>query len=309
MAVHAQSLYVEIEIHGVMDEVWNRTQTPELHRKWDLRFSDIRYLPRPDAALPQRFLYSTRIGFGLSISGEGESVGSRDGPGQERVSALKFWSDDPKSLIREGSGYWKYAHSLEGNATRFLTRYDYDVRFGVAGRLLDRWVFRPVLGWATAWSFDRLRLWIEKDIDPALSMRRWLTYLVSRVSLALVFVYQGLVPKLIFRHPDELAMVRSLGLSDSASRALCIGIGIAEILLGIILILAWRATWPAWLILAAMPVSVLAVALSSPNHLIEPFNPITLNLLVFTVAWIVLLGERDLPSAARCSRRPPKGDT
>ena len=25
------------------------------------------------------------------------------------------------------------------------------------------------MGWATAWSFDRLRLWLEEGIDPATS--------------------------------------------------------------------------------------------------------------------------------------------
>ena len=104
-------------------------------------------------------------------------------------------------------------------------------------------------------------------------------------------------------------MLRSLDLSDSASRSVCIGIGCAEVSLGIVLILVWRLRWPAWLILAAMPVSALAVAFNSPGHLTAPFNPITLNLSVFAIAAIMLLGARDLPSAARCSRRPPRRDT
>ena len=54
------------------------TQTPELHERWDLRFTRIEYLPRPDATQPQQFLYETRIGFGLAIRGAGETVGSRD---------------------------------------------------------------------------------------------------------------------------------------------------------------------------------------------------------------------------------------
>ncbi len=58
-------------------------------------------------AEPQRFRYATRIGFGLCVEGAGESVGNRTAEGQ-RTSVLKFWSDDPKSLIKEGSGYWKY---------------------------------------------------------------------------------------------------------------------------------------------------------------------------------------------------------
>lgn len=75
------SIYVEILIHADIDRLWSYTQTPELHERWDLRFSRIEYLPRPDERLPQQFLYTTRIGFGMSISGKGESAGSQHSNG------------------------------------------------------------------------------------------------------------------------------------------------------------------------------------------------------------------------------------
>jgi hypothetical protein len=37
-----------------------------------------------------------------------------------------------------------------GHHIRFFTWYDYEIRFGIFGKLIDRWVFRPLLGWATA---------------------------------------------------------------------------------------------------------------------------------------------------------------
>jgi hypothetical protein len=180
-------IYVEIPIHASMDELWEKTQNPELHQRWDLRFSQIEYLPRQGEE-PQRFLYRTRVGFGLKIDGQGESIGERDGDGRARTSSLKFWSDDSKSLIKAGSGYWKYvpdgknprpgedpSTSLRAgwpSTIGFLTWYDYETRFGALGKLIDRCIFRPLLGWATAWSFDRLRLWIEKGITPEASRDR-----------------------------------------------------------------------------------------------------------------------------------------
>ena len=125
------SIYVEIRIQGTADEVWRLTQTPDLHVRWDLRFTDIEYLPHSDQAQPQRFLYATRIGFGLAIRGNGETVGQRNLSNGERTSALKFWSDDPKSLIREGAGYWRYIPN--NDCVRFFTSYDYRVRFGPPG--------------------------------------------------------------------------------------------------------------------------------------------------------------------------------
>ena len=135
---------VEIFIRTTLDELWERTQIPALHQRWDLRFTDIEYLPCPDESQPQRFQYETRIGFGLRIAGEGESVDTRADARGVRTSALRFWSDDPKSLIRTGPGYWQYVPVKGG--VRFLTRYDYETRLGPLGRLVDRMVFRPLIG-------------------------------------------------------------------------------------------------------------------------------------------------------------------
>ena len=157
------SIYVEILVRAPIDVLWAHTQTPSLHEKWDLRFSRIEYLPRSHEAEPQRFRYSTRIGFGLTISGEGETVGQRDSIDGSRTSALKFGSRHPLSLIREGSGYWKYIPTPDG--IRFVTWYDYRTRFGRIGVLFDRLIFRPLLGWTTAWSFDRLRISLENAHD------------------------------------------------------------------------------------------------------------------------------------------------
>jgi hypothetical protein len=178
----ATPLYIEARIRGPIDRLWELTQTPELHQRWDLRFSEIAYLPRPDPMAPQCFRYTTRIGSGLTVSGEGATTGDRTGRHGQRTSALTFWSDDPKSLIRRGSGYWKYIPTDDG--VRFVTAYDYDVRFGAIGRALDRLLFRPLMGWATAWSFDRLRLWVETGQPPEAGLRRSVLYAAVASGLA-----------------------------------------------------------------------------------------------------------------------------
>lgn len=300
-------IYVEILIKGSLDRVWELTQTPSLHQRWDARFSEITYLPRPDPALPQRFLYATRIGFGLRIRGEGESTGTHESASGERTSALKFWSDHPLSLIREGSGYWKYVPLHEpAGAVRFFTEYDYRVRFGVPGRLFDRLLFRPLIGWATAWSFDRLRLWIERDIDPAVSMQRSLVHAIARVAVASIWLYHGVVPKLLHRDAAELDMLHAAGFSATRAPSICTAMGVAETLFGLALLFFWRSHLLLWLTLAAMPLALLAVAIQSPAYLAAAFNPVSLNLAVFALSLIALLTRSDLPSAARCVRRPSR---
>lgn len=297
MSAHADSIYVEILIRGPMDELWRRTQTPELHEQWDLRFTDITYLPRSDENQPQRFLYATRIGFGLKIQGEGESVGNQTGPRGQRTSALKFWSDDPKSLIREGTGYWKYTPMDDG--IRFETGYDYDVRLGVVGQLFDRMIFRPLIGWATAWSFDRMRLWIEKGIDPAISLERSLIHALARLTVAFVWLYQGAIPKLIYHHPDELAMLHDAGVPANLVNV----VGWAEVGSGLLLLLAWRTQWLFLVTIGLMILALAGVALNSPVYLVAAFNPVTLNVLMIALSLVGYLSGRDVPSARRCQRR------
>ena len=267
------SIYVEILIHGLLDEVWARTQDPAMHEQWDLRFTSIDYLPRPNPAQPQRFLYATRIGFGLGICGAGETVGSNVGPEGARTSALKFWSDDHKSLIRAGSGYWKYIPRPTG--VRFLTRYDYHTRFGAAGYLFDRAIFRPLIGWATAWSFDRLRLWIERGISPATSLRHSLAHAMARLALVGFWLAAG-----------DIAGTPAFGWSAAFAFGL---------------LLSWHVRLA--LLLNAGLVA-LAMLLLAQGSAVLPVVLLLAHALAIVLSLLGYIVGADLPSARRCLRKP-----
>jgi hypothetical protein len=296
------SIYVEILVRAPIDVLWAHTQTPECHEQWDLRFSKIDYIPPVDDASPQRFRYATRIGFGLEVSGEGETTGQRNLPDGSSTSVLKFASDAPLSIIREGSGYWKYIPTQDG--VRFLTWYDYKPRFGVAGAIFDRLVFRPLIGWATAWSFDRLRLWVEEHLDPRVAVRLATIHGAARLALAIVFAYQGLVPKLLTWHVDEMAMITAAGVPARLTAASVAALGFAELALAAVLLVRWSRAWPVWVCLSAMPIVTMGVAITSPATFEAAFNPFSLNVSVAAIAAIDLLVIRSVPTAARCRRRP-----
>jgi hypothetical protein len=294
-------IYVEILIHGDIEEVWKHTQVPELHERWDLRFTTIKYLPRSSETEPQRFLYATRIGMGLAISGEGESTGNREDAGGWRTSALKFWSADWRSLIEEGAGYWQYSPNESSN-TRFLTWYDYRTRFGLLGRFVDRILFRPLLGWATAWSFDRLRLWIEKGTQPESSLRLSMIHACSRIAIASIWFWQGLVPKLLFDHADERAMIAAAHLSTRLVPV----VGVIELVIAFCTILFWRSRSVFVFNILAMAIALASVAAMSPSYLFAAFNPVTLNFAIIALSVIGYFASADIPSASRCLRKAPE---
>ena len=297
-------LYIEILIQGDLEELWSKTQDPALHQRWDLRFTTIEYLAKANPADPQRFRYATRIGFGMEIVGEGESVVNLGDAGGPRTSSLRFSSEDWRSLIVEGSGYWKYHKTPEG--LRFWTWYDYRTRFGTIGRVFDRLVFRPLMGWATAWSFDNLRLWIETGQDPMLTLRRAAGHWIARASLVLVLIYHGLVPKLLLRSPDELQMLRAGGISEDSLGAAVAVMGTLELVWAGVLLVCGSRRWPYLVTIAGMALALAGVAVQSPEFLGRAFNPVTLNLCVAALAAIAWILQTDLPSARRCLRRDPQ---
>lgn len=294
-------IYVEILIRENLERIWELTQKPELHERWDLRFTRIEYLPRPNRAEPQRFLYQTRIGFGLAIEGTGESIGEFAKDTGDTTSSLKFASSDRKSLIRQGSGYWRYV-PVEGGI-RFFTWYDYQVRFGLLGRFIDRLCFRRLIGWATAWSFDRLRLWAELDQTPENSMSAALIHAIARITLAFIWIWHGLIPKLIFRQSDERAMLTQAGLPVEWLP----WIGAAEIAFGLLVLFTWNRRVVLVANALLMVAATVAVAINSPAYLTSAFNPVTLNLAVIALSILGWIASRSLPTARRCLRRDPKG--
>ncbi|MCD8511807.1 MAG: DoxX-like family protein [Bacillus sp. (in: Bacteria)] len=300
--IKRNSIYVETKINRPLEEVWEYTQNPKLHERWDLRFSSISYLPKEGETQP--FLYKTNIGLGLSIAGEGRSRGAKELQGGSRVSSLQFCTEEKLSIISQGSGFWKY--EPEKNGVRFYTKYDYETRYGVIGAVIDRFFFRPLIGWATAWSFDTMKLWLEKEIPPEVSIRKLLVRLLICFSLAFVWIYQGLVPKVLFPETGELALVQQAGVFPGMEREMVLGIGVLEIIVGLLFLMPIRKKW--LFMGSTVAIAVLgAGALITNSHIfLESFNPASLNVAMIALGLIGWINCRDFPSAGHCWRRPTK---
>lgn len=150
---------MEILIRAELDVVWELTQDVSLHPRWDLRFSSIEPLEELSGG-GYRFRYRRALP-GHVIEGTGTSSGERMRPDGTRTSALRFTTTDRLSPLGGGRGYWRY--NPTANGTVFVTGFDYTPGWG---RVLDALLLRRLIGWMTAWSFDRLRIWAETGVEP-----------------------------------------------------------------------------------------------------------------------------------------------
>jgi hypothetical protein len=128
--------------------------------------------------------------------------------------------------------------------------------------------------------------------DAATRLRQ--VHAVARLGVAFVFLWHGLVPKLIYRNPDEAVMLTDGGISAAAARMGVTVAGVGEVLLGVVLLLAWRVRSLFLLVIGLMAFATIGVALNSPRFLTHAFNPVTLNLSVAALAASGWVASRDL---------------
>lgn len=107
---------------------------------------------------------------------------------------------------------------------------------------------------------------------------------LSRVTVAFVWIYHGLVPKLLGPHQDELHLAALHGMQDDHLSLLLKLAGVVEIVFGIAVLVLWRSRWP--FVVSAMVLIVLLVdiAIVAPDYLWGAFNPVSLNLSVISLS-------------------------
>jgi uncharacterized membrane protein YphA (DoxX/SURF4 family) len=122
----------------------------------------------------------------------------------------------------------------------------------------------------------------------------------ARVALALVWLYEGLVPKILFATPHEIDLVARSHLYWPTPRAMLVFVGLCEIAGGLWL-LSGRATRAAAALCAALVLVVSAAcAVLEPGVLYHPFGGLSKNLALLACAAAVY---RLAPH--KCSRRKP----
>ncbi|GGG14355.1 membrane protein [Lysinibacillus alkalisoli] len=290
------TIYVETEIQASLDEVWRYTQTPHLHEQWDLRFTSITYQPKTSPIADQHFTYCTRVMPGIKVSGWGVSKGTHEKNGI-KTSSLHFGTSQKISPIREGKGYWQYRPEKE--TVIFLTQYDYTPRFG---RIIDR-LFRPLIAYGTALSFDVLKRWLEQGESPKTQYRRFFACILIYAVMAFIWAYQGIVPKLLIMHPEEVAMVQYLTLGKSEITLWVVrAVGVLEVLFAMVWLLPFHKKRLLQLQVIGFPILTI-IAYTVGATITAPFNMFTFNAALFILSIIGVLLVYEVPSTKSCKRK------
>ncbi|MCH7312708.1 DoxX-like family protein [Acinetobacter sp. ANC 4805] len=111
------------------------------------------------------------------------------------------------------------------------------------------------------------------------------------IILAVLWVYQGLIPKLIFTSPDEIAVWQWMGLSPEFAKLAGQATGIAEILFGLCFMMIYHKIMHYLSILGLLFLLIL-IGLLLPDTLLRAFNPVVMNLAMISLSCIFLMLSR-----------------
>lgn len=111
--------------------------------------------------------------------------------------------------------------------------------------------------------------------------------LCARIGIGFLYIYHGLVPKILWLSPLEIEFVRLSGAGISAEIASPIA-GILEILLGLFIIFLRSSLWPVYVAAMSLVALLLYSAALMPALLIEAFNPVSTNILGLFLCYIAV---------------------
>jgi uncharacterized membrane protein YphA (DoxX/SURF4 family) len=111
--------------------------------------------------------------------------------------------------------------------------------------------------------------------------------LISRLSLGLVWFYEGLVPKLLFVRPDQVDLVRRSGLYFGTPEFFLQLLGAAQIAFAIWLLVGFRERLAVAIATLGMWILIVLVAMANPSMLTDPYGALIKDLCLTACAYTV----------------------
>jgi uncharacterized membrane protein YphA (DoxX/SURF4 family) len=110
---------------------------------------------------------------------------------------------------------------------------------------------------------------------------------ISRLSLGLVWFYEGLVPKLLFVRPDQVELVRRSGIYFSTPEFFLQLLGGAQVAFAICLLVGFRERFAVAIATLGMWILIVLVAMANPSMLTDPYGALIKDLCLTACAYTV----------------------
>jgi uncharacterized membrane protein YphA (DoxX/SURF4 family) len=122
--------------------------------------------------------------------------------------------------------------------------------------------------------------------------KRYHVSFVSRLLLGFLFIYHGLVPKILWLSPIEVHLVSASGFDIPASIVSPLA-GIGEIVLGCIIIFSRESIVPIYLAILLLISLLVFVGIASPGYLAGAFNPVTTNIMGLGFCYLIIFERKN----------------
>jgi hypothetical protein len=122
--------------------------------------------------------------------------------------------------------------------------------------------------------------------------------LACRWSLGLVWVWEGLVPKILLTTEEQRALVERSGLYWPDPDRFLVALGCGMAAAGAVICSGWRERWAVLAASLAMSVLVVVVVGNNPDSLRDLHGGIAKDLCLYAVAWVVWKLAPLVPRAA-----------
>ena len=117
-----------------------------------------------------------------------------------------------------------------------------------------------------------------------------MTYFITRISVALIFLYHGVVPKLIYKNDQEILMNNTLMPFISEGSALFYS-GLFEVVYSVALLVFYRSKLLMYPTIVFSIMVTLALIVKLPQLFQNAFNPLSIN---FAILILAILNIREL---------------
>ncbi|WP_462151069.1 DoxX-like family protein [Pseudoalteromonas xiamenensis] len=120
---------------------------------------------------------------------------------------------------------------------------------------------------------------------------------IARFIVSFSWLYHGIFPKLIHVAPLEKLMTSSIGFSEDISYFITKSAGVGEVLFGVVLFIFYYYKPLIILNIIGLGFLLMFVAVLQPQLLVEAFNPVTTNIPIIGLSFVLLSNTKQSSSA------------